>query len=354
MKVFDGHNDVLLRLFVRGGVDAVGSFIRGDGAGHLDLPRCEAAGFAGGFFAIFVPSDEPDEKPGGASVPDFTSGAVDLAEQPPPCRLETAQAGTLAMASTLFRIEAQSGGRLKVCRTSADIAACLESDIVAAILHIEGAEAIDANLQMLDVLYQAGLRSIGPVWSRPNIFATGVPFKFPSSPDIGPGLTEAGFELVKACNRLKIMLDLSHLNEKGFWDVARTSDAPLVATHSNAHAICPHSRNLTDRQLAAIRESRGMVGLNYAVSFLRPDGRKDANTPLDLLLRHLDHLIAQLGEDHVGLGSDFDGALIPSEIGTVSGLPKLVQAMRAHGYDEALIRKLCHENWLRVLERSWA
>ena len=354
-KVFDGHNDVLLRLFARGGADPIGSFINGDGAGHLDLPRCQAAGFVGGFFAIFVPSDEADE-PAGAkpAVPDFTAAAVDLAEQPPPCSLATAQAGTLSMASTLFRIEAQAQGRLKVCRNLDDIRQAIDNGVLAAIFHIEGAEALDADLTMLDVLHQAGLRSIGPVWSRPNIFATGVPFKFPSSPDIGPGLTEAGFALVKACNRLKIMLDLSHLNEKGFWDVARTSDAPLVATHSNAHAICPHSRNLTDKQLAAIRESRGMVGVNYAVSFLRPDGRKDSNTPLELILRHLDHLIAHLGEDHVGLGSDFDGALIPSEIGTVAGLPNLVQAMRAHGYDEALMAKLCHANWLRVLERSWA
>ena len=353
--VFDGHNDVLLRLFARGGGDAITSFLKGDGPGHLDLPRCLRAGFAGGFFAIFVPSDEPDEKAGRAmpALADFTSGVADLAEQPPPCSLATAQAGTLAMAATLFRIEARSEGRLKVCRSVAEIEACIENGVIAAILHIEGAEAIDADLAMLDVLHQAGLRSIGPVWSRPNIFATGVPFKFPSSPDIGPGLTEAGFALVKACNRLKIMLDLSHLNEKGFWDVARTSDAPLVATHSNAHAICQHSRNLTDKQLAAIRESRGMVGVNYAVSFLRPDGRRDADTPLEMILRHLDHLIAHLGEDHVGLGSDFDGALIPKEIGTVEGLPRLVQAMRSHGYDEALLKKLCHDNWLRVLDRSW-
>ena len=347
--VFDGHNDVLLRLFMQEGENAVGSFLNGDGTGHLDLPRCLAAGFAGGLFAIFVPSDGAGSR---KATSDLAAKIADV-EQPPPCSMATAQATTLAMAAMLFRIEAASQGRFKVCRTVAEIRIAMTAGVVAAILHIEGAEALGPDLDLLEVLHQAGLRSIGPVWSRPNIFATGVPFRFPSGPDIGPGLTGAGFDLVRACNRLRIMIDLSHLNEKGFWDVARVSEAPLVATHSNAHAICTHSRNLTDAQLAAIRQSRGMVGVNYAVSFLRPDGRKDANTPLETVLRHMDHLIAHLGEDHVGLGSDFDGALIPTAIGSVSGLPALTDAMRAHGYDDALLRKLCVENWLAVLERSW-
>ena len=102
--------------------------------------------------------------------------------------------------------------------------------------------------------YRPGLRSLGPVWSRPNIFGHGVPFAWPRSPDTGPGLTPAGRDLIKACNKLRVMIDLSHLNEQGFWDVARLSSAPLVATHTCVHAICPSTRNLTDRQLDAIRE----------------------------------------------------------------------------------------------------
>ena len=92
---------------------------------------------------------------------------------------------------------------------------------LAAVMHIEGAEGIDADFQALDVLYAAGLRSIGPVWSRPNIFGHGVPFRFPSSPDTGPGLTDLGKELVRCCNARRIIIDLSHMNEQGFWDVAR-------------------------------------------------------------------------------------------------------------------------------------
>ena len=152
-----------------------------------------------------------------------------------------------------------------------------------------------------------------------------MPFRCPSSPDTGPGLTDLGKELIRACNRLNILIDLSHLNERGFWDVAELSDAPLVATHSNAHALSPHSRNLTDEQLAAIRETSGMVGVNYAVSFLRADGRQDRDTPVELIIDHVEHMLEKVGEDGVGFGSDFDGAMVPKELGNAAGLPVLVE-----------------------------
>ena len=136
-------------------------------------------------------------------------------------------------------------------------------------------------------------------------------------------------------------------------DVAALSDAPLVATHSNAYEICPHARNLTDRQLSQIAESDGMVGINLASGFLRPDGMMKSDFPLDVLLRHLDHLIKFLGEDRVGLGTDFDGALVPQEIGDCAGLPNLRAALANHGVDAALMTKFTHGNWLRVLRKTW-
>src|SRR5262249_34851021 len=139
----------------------------------------------------------------------------------------------------------------------------------------------------------------------------------------------------------------------GFWDVATISDAPLIATHSNAHALCPHARNLTDKQLAAIRDTGGLVGVNFATSFLRPDGRQDADTPADLAIEHLEHMIEHVGEDSVGFGSDFDGATIPKGIGNAAGLQNLVAIMRARGYGETMIEKVCFRNWLRVLRKSW-
>jgi membrane dipeptidase len=347
IPVFDGHNDVLLRLMRRSGANPERAFLDGEGIGHLDWPRMRAGGLAGGLFAIFVPSDEA------TGVDDMMARSRYDIPLPGLLPLPDAQRVTLHMASILFRIEAASEGQVKVCRSAAEIRRCIEAGVLATVLHVEGAEAIDPDLHMLDVLHQAGLRSLGPVWSRPTIFGHGVPFRYPSDPDTGPGLTEAGRALVRACNRLRILIDLSHLNEKGFWEVAALSDAPLVASHSNVHAICPHSRNLTDRQLAAIRESRGLVGVNFATAFIRPDGRRDADTPLTEMLRHMDHLIAALGVEGVAFGSDFDGATVPVEIGDARGLPRLVDAMRRHGYDEATLRKICSENWISVLERTW-
>jgi membrane dipeptidase len=149
------------------------------------------------------------------------------------------------------------------------------------------------------------------------------------------------------------MLDLAHLNEKGFWDVARLSTAPLVSTHTAAHAICPSTRNITDKQLDAIKESGGMVGLNFNVRDVRADGRETLDTPLSHYVRQMDYLVERMGIDHVGFGSDFDGAFISNEIKDASGLPNLVSALEAAGYDEPSLRKITHENWLNLLRRTW-
>ena len=336
IPIFDGHNDVVSRLYRRGGVDAASAFLDGEDECHLDLRKARRGGFAGGLFAIFVPSPGRKE-----------------ATSPRALEVMDAQRVVFAMASLLFRIERESQGRVRFCRNAVDIESSLADDVLAAVLHIEGAEAIDADFAILDVLYAAGLRSLGPVWSRPNVFGHGVPFRCPSSPDTGPGLTDLGKALIGACNRLRILIDLSHLNERGFWDVAAISNAPLVATHSNAHALSPHSRNLTDRQLAAIGKTGGLVGVNFAVSFLRPDGRRDKNTPIDLIIRHIEHLLEHAGEDNVGFGSDFDGTEIPAELGNAAGLQILVQEMRKRGFGRPLIEKVCFRNWLRVLARTW-
>ena len=151
---------------------------------------------------------------------------------------------------------------------------------------LEGAEPIGTGLDELLVLHAAGLRSLGLVWSRPNAFATGVPFGFPGSPDQGPGLTDAGRALVRACGELGILVDVSHLNAKGFWEVAELGAGPLVASHSGAHALCASPRNLTDDQLRAIGERDGLVGINFHVGFLRADGSEDADTPLERIAEH--------------------------------------------------------------------
>jgi membrane dipeptidase len=309
----------------------------------------QQGGFAGGLFAIFVPSP----KTANSAVAEKPSESLGNDSPPPAVELGAAQKVVFGMVSLLLRIERESQGRVRICRSVDDIQRGLTNGILAPVIHIEGAEAIDPNFELLDVLYEAGLRSLGPVWSRPNAFGHGVPFRCPSSPDTGPGLTDLGKELIAVCNRLKILIDLSHLTERGFWDVAAISNVPLVATHSNAHALSPHSRNLTDKQLAAIRETGGLVGVNFATSFLRQDGRQDGDTPIELVIEHLEYMLEHVGEDGVGFGSDFDGARIPAGIGNAGGLQNLVEIMRRRGYGEPLIEKLCSGNWLRVLRQTW-
>ncbi|GAB5511732.1 MAG: dipeptidase [Hyphomicrobiales bacterium] len=314
--------------------------------GHLDLPRAKMGGFAGGFFAVFIPTVGRRKSVSGA----MQGLHYDV---PLPPIMEQGHAVEAARTQIGYLKALEDTGSLVICTSVRAIEQSLAAGRIAAILHMEGAEAIDPDFEVLEAFHALGLRSLGPVWSRPTIFAHGVPFRFPSTPDIGVGLSDIGKQLVTKCNQLGVLIDLSHLNEAGFWDVARRSDAPLVATHSNAHALCPHSRNLTDRQLDAIAESDGMVGLNYAAALLRADGQMRSDIPLSTMLEHLDHLIGRLGEDRVGLGSDFDGAVVPAPIGDVAGLPALVDAMYAHGYGETLVTKICRGNWMRVLDKTW-
>jgi membrane dipeptidase len=340
--IFDGHNDVLLRLWVKNSVDAHTQFIVGDNRGHMDLPRMHDGGMVGGMFAIFTPSND---------------GLNHDGLNPPPYGEVSREDGwkiTLEMAEILHAIARETPNEgFKICLSVADIREALARGAIAAVMHIEGAECIGPKLEGLHTLHSIGLRSLGPVWSRPTVFGEGVPFRHPSSNDTGQGLTPAGKALVRECNALKIMLDVSHLNLKGFWDLAKLTDAPLVATHSNVHALSHSSRNLTDDQIHAIGESGGMIGLNYALDFLQDDGMLHPELPASEMLRHIEHMLRLAGENCVGFGSDFDGAAVPAFIGDVSGVPHLVDAMVTAGYSSELINKICSQNWLRVLERTW-
>ena len=342
IHVFDGHNDTLQKRLE----DPTWAFDQRHDQGHLDLPRTRDGGVVGGFFAVFPPIGVADAQP----HEQRTEEGVRYPPAPPAESLAAVQQ-TFAMSSALFEFERL--GHLRLVRSVEEIRRAVADGVLAAIWHFEGAEALVAGPQSLELYVRAGLRSLGIVWSRQNAYGYGVPFDFQGHPDTGPGLTVLGRELVAECNRLGVMIDLSHLNARGFWDVAEISDAPLVATHSNAHALCPSPRNLTDEQLDAIRDSDGMVGLNFAVGFLRVDGAKDAATPLDTLVRHIDHLVERLGIERVGFGSDFDGALIPTELGDVAGMPRLLDALQANGYGDQDIEKLAFGNWMRVLERTW-
>ncbi|TXG83614.1 MAG: peptidase, partial [Thermomicrobiales bacterium] len=157
-----------------------------------------------------------------------------------------------------------------------------------------------------------------------------------------------------SCNELGILIDVSHLNEKGFWDVANTSSKPIVASHSNANALAPAVRNLTDKQLDAVKDSNGLVGINYHCGFLRKDGYSNpGETSLSLIADHLAYIADRIGVDKVALGSDFDGASMPGDLKDAAGMQKLIAELRSRGFDDDALNKIGWENWLRVFDATW-
>jgi membrane dipeptidase len=340
VAVFDGHNDALTR-------DDHALLATGRPDGHLDLPRMREGGVRGAIFAVFTSS------PGGGReqlVP-RDDGVLEF-EPALPVNHEAAAADASAAAGRLLALE--RAGQVQVVRSAADLDAARSGDgPPAAVLHLEGAEAIDPGLESLELWYGAGLRSIGPVWSRSNAFAHGVPFISPSSPDLGPGLTDAGRALARRCAELGILIDVSHLNEAGFWDLAGMELGPIVASHSAVHALCPASRNLTDAQLDAIGTSGGLVGIVFACPFLRTDFADDPDTPLALIAQHARYVADRIGIDHVALGSDYDGATIPAPLGDVAGTPRLLEALGAVGFSAEELDRIAWDNWRRVLGAWW-
>jgi membrane dipeptidase len=324
IPVFDGHNDALTR-------DDHARVASGRRGGHLDLPRMRAGGIRGGIFAIFTRSEGGEEDP------------IEHA---------AASAHATTVAGRLLALERD--GELRVARRIGDLDEAREDDgPPLAVMHIEGAEAIDPGLEALDLWHAAGLRSLGIVWSRANAFAHGVPFMAPATPDTGLGLTKQGKALVRRCAELGVLVDLSHLNEKGFFDVARLDAGPLVATHSGVHALCQTTRNLTDRQLDAIAATGGLVGIVFACPFLREDFKNDADTPLELIVDHARYVADRIGVGHVALGSDFDGATIPKPLGDAAGVPRLLDAFAAAGFSKKEIEAIAWHNWRRVFDSWW-
>jgi membrane dipeptidase len=337
LKVFDGHNDALTR-------EPYHSLGGRRPDGHVDLPRMAAGGMGGGIFAVFTRS------PGQHGLGERVERDDGVFEVPPAAEVEQPVAAGYAARAAGRLLALERAGVLRVARAAEDLE---PGDAPVAVLHLEGAEAIDPELEALETWYAAGLRSLGPVWSRPNRFAHGVPFRFPSSPDTGPGLTGAGVALVRRCAELGIAVDLSHLNAAGFWDVARLEAGPLIASHSGAHALCAASRNLTDDQLDAIGASGGLVGIVFACPFLRPDFADDEDTDVALIAAHARHVADRIGAEHVALGSDFDGATIPRAVGDAGGLPLVLDALAGAGFTAAEIEAIAWGNWRRVLAAWW-
>lgn len=183
---------------------------------------------------------------------------------------------------------------------------------VKAIVSIEGGEAIEGDINKLYEFYEKGVRLMTLTWNYRNEIGCGALSGFDD------GLTDFGKSVVKEMNNMDMLIDVSHINEKGFWDVVKTSDKPIIATHSNSFTICNHPRNLKDDQLKAIAEMNGVIGLNIYPPFVRDS----ENVTSEDLLRHIDYILNKTGENVLGMGTDFDGiSKSPKGLEDVSKLP---------------------------------
>lgn len=222
-------------------------------------------------------------------------------------------------------------------------------DNVRGILSIEGGEGI-YSLAHLRNFYRLGVRIIALTWNFSNHIASGA-----LETDETRGLTEFGKLVVAEMNRLGIFADVSHLNDKSFYDVAEYSNKPIIASHSNARAVCrskavcPVERNLTDDQFEIIKKSGGCVGINFCPDFLNESGKAD----IEDIIRHIEHFMSLGGEDNVGIGADFDGIdSTPDGINGVEDIYKIFDRLLQKGYTENQIEKISHKNFERILRNA--
>lgn len=309
--VVDAHCDTLLEV-----VAGKRNLVDRSPDGHVDLPRLLEAGVTAQFFAIFVEDEW----------------------------LWRATVQAMRMIDAFHRACEASQGRL-VCATRAwDVERAKAEGVLAGILSLEGSEPLDGDLGVLRLFYQLGIRAVGLTWNRRNQAGDGI-----AERRTGGGLTEFGVRLVQEMNRLGMLIDVAHLAPRGVADVLEISQTPVIASHANAHALCPHPRNLTDEQLCAIAARGGVVGVTFYRGFIAPDAQA---ATVERLVEHIDHLVSVMGIDHVGLGSDFDGFLgepAPEGLEDVTRLPDLTARLLERGYRVESVQKILGGNFLRIL-----
>lgn len=325
--VVDAHADTLLRIW--SGERTLGERST---RGHIDLPRLADGGVDVQFFACYI---EAEHKP------------------------DRGLRRVMQLVDLFHRELAANEGRMMLVLTAADFEAAKAAGKVGAVLTIEGGEAIGDDLAALRNLHRLGLRGLGLTWNQRNLIADGV-----DESRTNGGLTRFGVDVVRECNRIGILIDVSHLSEAGFWDVLEVSSKPIIASHSNSRAVCDHPRNLSDDQVRALAANDGVMGMNFAPGFLtRLDLRAKTveeyreqvkgKTSIESVIRHIDHLLELVGPDHIGLGSDFDGtSATPDGLEDVSRLPALTEAMVRHGYSDEVIEKIMGRNLQRVFKEA--
>lgn len=353
--VVDTHADTLWRVLDRGDDISVRTNI-----GHIDIPRLKEGGVDAEFFAVWVqPSFSPDH----------------------------AARRALRLIDMLHRIVANNQDRMVLATSPAEIRAAAASGKVAALLGIEGGQAIENDLGVLRMFYELGVRYMTLTWSFTLDWAD-------SSGGGGQwkGLNDFGVKVVAEMNRLGMLVDISHVSDDTFRDVIRVTKAPVIASHSSARALCDAPRNMSDDMLRAMRDNGGVVMVNFYSAFLDqgfrdrskelsdlfkpklatigekflldPIGRENAQwalhkeidesippPPLERLIEHIEHVIKIAGIDHVGLGSDFDGVTsLPVGMEDVTKLPAITRALLERGHTEDDVKKVLGGNFMRVFD----
>lgn len=308
-KFADFHCDTLLNIYLRD-MD----FSKANKFGHIDLPRLQEAKHIFQCFAVFV-----DPKHGQEAALRQTLRLIDAAKE------------------KIF-----SQPQVSWVKAGEDLDSALEKGNLAGLLSIEGADFLGDDLFLLDLVHHLGVRLITLTWNGRNSIADGV--KVGGN---GGGLTEIGFQALKKMQDLGIIVDVSHLSERGFWDVSKASTKPFVASHSNAWEICNHPRNLKDEQIREIARHGGLIGMNLCRPFV---AENRAEQTLETVVKHVSHIAHVAGPEVICLGCDLDGIReMPEGMRDVRDVPRIAQLLSEAGFSEQEIRAICHENLIRFV-----
>lgn len=303
---FDAHCDTIYRCL------RTGAQLR-ENDGHLDLRRASAFGRFAQVFALY---QDPEEVPQGSTM---------------------VREGQLLHQKFLREME-QNRDVIVPCRTGAEVDRAAADGKMAAILSIEGAELIGCDPGQVETAAEWGVRFLNPVWNWPNVLSG------TNCRDTDRGLSPLGADFLRQLEACHICPDVSHISDPGFWDVVRLARGPVVATHSNSRALCPHRRNLTDDMFRAIRDTGGVVGLNLYRPFVGPAGT------MEELVAHVEHFLELGGEKALCLGGDLDGCgTLAAGMQGVQDMPRLWQALAARGYPQALLEDLFWNNLWRMV-----
>jgi len=309
--VFDGHCDTILEV-----MNNKRTLEKKSTTGHLDIPRMKEGGINVQFFAVFI---EDIYKP------------------------DRSLKRTLQLIDCFYKEIEKNLDDISLVINYNQIKEVNRAGKIAAILSIEGGEALEGDLGVLRILYRLGVRLLTLTWNQRNQIADGI-----GESRTGSGLTEFGLKVIDEMNDLRMLIDVSHLSETGFWDVIKRSKTPIVASHSNCYALCPHLRNLKDEQIKALAEKGGVIGITFVPNFLTQEKRK---TTVKDVVKHIDYLVEKVGVDCIGLGSDFDGTGdLPLGLEGVDKIPNLTEELLDRGYKEREIEKILGGNFLRVFK----